>query len=196
MMRPTIRTGWLLPALLLLPLSALAHTGAGPVSGWLAGFSHPIGGLDHLLAMLAVGLWAGQLGGRARWVVPATFVGVMLLGGLLGMSGLPLPLVEGGILLSLLVLGGLIALAAKAPLSIGVLVVGVFALFHGHAHGTEMAPALGGLAYSAGFALATALLHLAGIAIAQGARRLDAGLVTRLAGGAVAASGVFLAVGG
>ncbi|MCX7784464.1 MAG: HupE/UreJ family protein [Meiothermus sp.] len=147
----------------------LAHTNQGETSGLVHGWMHPLGGLDHLLAMVAVGLWAAQLASagdrRALWGVPLAFVGVMALGGLLGMLGLELPLVETGILLSVFLLGGLVLFAARLPLGLSAVVVGVFALFHGHAHGAEMPPSASGLEYALGFVLATTMLHLIGIGV-------------------------------
>lgn len=181
-------------AIFLLPISALAHTGAGQSTGFSAGFIHPAGGADHLLAMLAVGLWAAQMGGRAAWAVPGAFVSMMVAGGVLGISGVHVPYIEAGILVSVLVLGVLIAGAFRLPLAISGILVGIFAVFHGHAHGAEMPIAVGAIAYSAGFALATALLHAAGILAGTGLRKLDIEKITRFAGGAIALGGIYLAV--
>jgi urease accessory protein len=193
--RPLKLRGALLGALYLVPLSALAHPGAGASSGFAAGFMHPFGGADHLLAMFAVGLWAAQQGGRALWAVPATFVAVMLLGAALGMiSGpVPVPLVEAGILTSVLVLGVLIATACRLPVAAGALLVGIFALFHGHAHGAEMPLSAAGIVYSAGFAVATAALHVAGVAAGIGAQHVRLRMLARVAGGAIAVGGLYLA---
>jgi urease accessory protein len=184
----------LIASLLVAPALAHAHTGAGPAHGFLHGVEHPIFGLDHLLAMLAVGLWAVQLGGRAIWAVPASFVGVMALGGLLGMSGFQFPMVETGILVSVLLLGLLVAFAVRIPVWASALLVGVFALFHGFAHGAEMPAEASGLAYAAGFALATALLHGVGIGFGLAVRNLRFAPVLRIAGGAVMVAGVVLAL--
>jgi urease accessory protein len=146
---------------LLAPMPALAHTGAGNVHGFLAGLAHPLGGLDHLAAMLAVGAWAGVLGGRARLGLPLGFLGAMAAGGLLGMAGAALPLVEAGILASIIVLGALIACWATLPMAAAVPLVALFGLLHGHAHGTEMAG--GALGYALGVLAATASLHAAGL---------------------------------
>lgn len=181
-------------AICLLPVSALAHTGAGQSAGFSAGFIHPAGGTDHLLAMLAVGLWAAQMGGRAAWAVPGAFVGMMLAGGVLGMSGVHVPYLEAGIMVSVLVLGVLIAGAFKLPLAISGMLAGIFAVFHGHAHGAEMPIAVGAVAYGAGFALTTALLHAAGILAGTGLRKLNIEKITRFAGGAIALGGIYLAV--
>jgi urease accessory protein len=178
----------------LLPGTVLAHTGVGPAAEFAAGFEHPIGGADHVLAMVAVGLWAAQLGGRARWIVPGAFVGTMLLAGALGIVGLALPLVESGILASVLVLGVLIAASLSVPVSAGALLVAAFAVFHGHAHGVEMPPALGGLAYSAGFAAATVLLHAWGVIAGVMLTALSLGTVARAAGSLIVVVGIYLAV--
>jgi urease accessory protein len=177
---------------LLLPTLAYAHVGVGPTSGWFAGLVHPITGLDHLAAMIGVGLWAAQRGGRALWLVPLTFVLVMSLGGLLGMAGLALPLVEPGIVASVLVLGVLIAAAVRLPLVASVLVVGLFALFHGHAHGAEMPDTVAGVAYGLGFIVTTACLHMLGIGLGLAAGRFGSAQMVRYAGGAIALLGVYL----
>ena len=173
---------------------AFAHVGIGSTASFAAGFAHPLSGLDHLTVMVAVGLWAALKGGRALWAWPAAFVCVMLLGGALGMLHVPLPFVEPGILASVVALGLLIALAVDAPVSAGVAVIALFALFHGHAHGAEVPENAGGLEYMAGFALATALLHAIGIAAALGLGLRYRNLV-RAAGGACALVGVALIVG-
>ena len=152
-------------ALLALSGAALAHTGAGAASSFAHGFVHPIGGLDHVLAMVAVGLYAALLGGRALWLVPATFVGVMAIGGALGHGGLALPYAEIGIALSVIVLGLAVALRISLPTLAAMALAGLFAIFHGHAHGAEMPQTISGHDYAAGFMLATALLHGVGIAL-------------------------------
>jgi urease accessory protein len=177
---------------------ALAHTGAGPTAGLAAGFVHPVLGLDHVLAMVAVGVMAAQLGGRALWAVPAAFVGMMLVGGLLGLSAAPVPFVELGIAGSVVVLGFVIALGRRLPLGAAMALVGALAVFHGHAHGTEMPATASAFAYGAGLALATALLHGAGIASGNGIARIGARLAPvalRVGGGLIAAAGVALAAG-
>ena len=133
------------------------HEGHDFTWDFSGGFAHPLSGWDHLLAMIAVGLWAAQLGGRARWLVPSAFVGVMALGAALGHAGLMFPGVEQGIAASVLVLGLLIATAVRLPVAAGMALVGLFAGFHGIAHGAEMPATAGGLSYGAGFILATAL---------------------------------------
>lgn len=181
-----------LAAALLTPALAHAHTGMGSTGGFAHGFSHPLGGLDHLCAMIAVGLWAAQMGGRAIWAVPLTFVSVMAFGGFLGMMQVQVPFVESGIVLSVLMLGVFIAAAARLPLAASVLIVGLFALCHGHAHGSEMPVAASGLAYALGFVGATALLHAVGIGLGVGIQKASQPLVVRLTGGAIALCGLFL----
>tara|TARA_Y100000813_G_scaffold185415_1_gene157272 strand:- start:242 stop:832 length:591 start_codon:yes stop_codon:yes gene_type:complete len=176
---------------------ALAHTGAGSVSGFAAGFGHPIGGLDHILAMVAVGVLAAQMGGRALWLVPAAFVAMMIAGGLAAVSGIALPMVEIGIVGSVVVLGAVIAFGRKMPVVLAMAVVGAMAVFHGHAHGTEMPVSASGLEYGLGFALATALLHAAGIGAALTAAQANAKiapLALRASGGAIALAGMALFV--
>jgi urease accessory protein len=189
------RVVWSAPLLLLFPALAQAHVGVGSTSGLAAGLVHPITGLDHLAAMIGVGLWAAQRGGRAMWLVPLAFVLVMSLGGALGMAGIAIPLVEPGIVASLLVIGVLVAAAVRLPLVASVLVVGLFALFHGHAHGAEMPETAAGLAYGAGFIVSTALLHLVGVGLGVAAGRYGTPRMVRYAGGAIALLGVYLCVG-
>ena len=153
-------------ATLLVPGTAMAHVGAGSTASFMAGFAHPYSGLDHIAVMIAVGLWAALKGGRALWLWPCVFVGVMLIGGALGMAQVPVPFVEPAILASVVVLGLLVALAADLPVWLGAAIVGVFAVFHGHAHGSEVAETVGGIEYIAGFALATASLHALGLGVA------------------------------
>ena len=190
-----IRVAAIATPLILAAGAAQAHVGAGPAGGFLAGLGHPVLGVDHLLAMIAVGLWAALLGGRATWLVPAAFVGVMALGFALAMMAVGLPVVEVAILASVVVLGGVVAARVRAPVALGMVVVAAFALFHGHAHGTEMPAAAVGLQYLAGFALATAALHGLGLAIGHLAGRFGDGLAVRAAGGTIAAAGVLLIVG-
>ena len=173
---------------------ALAHTGMEHAVSFASGFAHPWTGLDHMLAMVAVGLWAGLNGGRALWVWPAAFVGVMLAGGALGIAGVPVPLVEPGILASVIVLGLLVLAAARLPVALGAALVAMFALLHGHVHGAELPSGAAALTYAAGFALATALLHAVGLGIAYLGRSTGDKLVVRGAGAAVAAAGVALAI--
>lgn len=144
---------------------ALAHDASAVGGGFAAGFAHPFGGLDHVVAMVAVGLWGAFLGQPAVWLLPVVFPVVMAFGGVLGVAGVPIPSVEIGIALSAVVLGLMVAGAQRPPLWIAALVVGAFAIFHGHAHGTELPGQASVLAYSAGFVIATGLLHLAGLAL-------------------------------
>ncbi|WP_341897879.1 HupE/UreJ family protein [Ferrovibrio terrae] len=193
-----------LPAVVLasLALPALAHPGhpgGEPVAaGFAAGFTHPFGGFDHLMAMLAVGLWAIQQSGktpRALWLLPAAFVLPMGAGFALGLAGIALPGVEAGIALSVLILGLLVAFAVRPPLVAGMAVTALFALLHGHAHATEIGDASQALTYAGGMLLATAGLHGLGIAGAHLAQRLSLPLLTRSAGAAVALVGLVILVG-
>lgn len=181
---------------LVLPAVADAHTFGAHDAGFVHGFLHPVGGWDHLLAMVAVGLWAAQRGGAALWALPAAFVTAMIGGGLLGMAGIGLPAVELGIAGSVIVLGALIAAQSRLSLPVSLAAVALFALFHGHAHGAEMPEAAQPLLYGLGFALATALLHGAGVAVALSlrgfAREGKGGLVLRGLGAAIGLGGVAL----
>lgn len=175
-------------------LPAQAHVGVGLTSSFSAGFGHPLSGLDHVTVMIAVGLWAVQKGGRVVWAWPAAFVTVMLIGGAVGMTHVPVPFVEPAILASLVTLGLMVGLAIDLPVSAGVAIIAGFAFFHGHAHGTEIAAGAGGLEYTAGFAVATALLHGVGIAAAIAAGARFRGLV-RVVGAACVALGAGFAFG-
>jgi urease accessory protein len=179
--------------LMLVPSAALAHPAMGDAHGFVQGLAHPLGGLDHILAMVAVGVFAWQLGGRALWAVPATFVLVMALGGMLGIAGIGLPGVEIGIAASVIVLGAIVALRVNASVATAMGVVALFASFHGYAHGTEMPLAAESVPYALGFMLATALLHLAGIALGFAIGRAGESygrLGYRFAGGLVALAGI------
>jgi urease accessory protein len=180
-------------ALLLTPALAFAHPGHGD-NGLIAGISHPLGGLDHLLAMLAVGLWAAQQQGIARWALPCTFVGTLLIGGLLGFAGINLPALENGIAASVLALGLAVALAVRPPLAMAVGATALFALFHGVAHGLELPEMTSPWTYAAGFVAATAVLHAGGYALVRVLPQAAAPLV-RLAGAASAATGAWLLAG-
>jgi urease accessory protein len=182
--------------LLLLPAVAVAHPGHAGIGamGFVQGFSHPFTGADHILAMVAVGLWAAQLGGRALWIVPAAFISLMLVGGALGIAGMPMPFIQEGILVSILVLGVLIAGAFKFPVAVSGIIVGMFALFHGVAHGSEIPLASTAVTYSIGFALATALLHGTGLASGVVLQRFNIDKLSRLAGGVIALGGIYLAM--
>lgn len=174
---------------------ALAHTGHGDAHGFIAGFVHPAGGLDHVLAMVAVGLFAAHLGGRALWAVPAAFVALMAAGGALGINGVAVPFVETGIALSVVVFGLVLAMGLALPVGVAMGLVGFFAIFHGHAHGAELPAGASGAAYAAGFVLATAALHAVGVALGIGAGRLASSRAIRIGGGAMALAGVGLLAG-
>lgn len=180
--------------LCLLPSLAFAHVGFGETSGLLHGLTHPVTGLDHMLAMVAVGLWASQQGGRSLWAIPLSFVCAMIFGGILGVMGVGLPFVEPGIAASVLVLGLLVAFAVRMPLFACGLLVGVFAILHGHAHGTEMPETVAGLSYGIGFVLSTLMLHGLGILIGLYAKKIPVPHFLRYAGGAIACCGVFLMI--
>jgi urease accessory protein len=189
-----IQTAVATTALVLAASPAFAHVGIGSTTSFVAGFTHPLFGLDHVTVMITVGLWAALKGGRALWAWPAAFVCVMLVGGALGMAHVPVPFVEPGILASVVALGLLAAVAADLPIGVGAFIIGAFALFHGHAHGSEVPENAGGLEYVAGFALATAGLHAVGIGLALGLGPRFRGLV-RAAGALRAMIGLGLAVG-
>ncbi len=182
----------------IVPSVAWAHVGAGEASGFAHGFFHPVTGVDHVLAMVAVGMFAANLGGRALWAVPLTFVGVMAAGGALGIGGVAVPFVETGIAVSVIVLGAAVALRWKWPVVAAMALVGLFAIFHGHAHGAEMPADASGLDYAAGFMIATALLHVAGIGIGLGLTKGGQQYAPRLVqagGGAMAVAGVGILTG-
>lgn len=171
--------------------AAFAHVGPAEAGGLLTGLLHPLSGGDHVLAMLAVGLWGAQLGLPALWVLPVAFPLVMAMGGMLGFLGVPLPGVEIGIAASAIVLGAAVAFEVRPPLVIAALVVGCFAIFHGHAHGTELPPGQSALLYSLGFVIATGGLHALGIGIGTVHGRPWGRQLLRAAGAAVSAGGVF-----
>ena len=173
---------------------AAAHEGAAAIGGFVSGLAHPVFGPDHVAAMVAVGLWGAFLGMPAMWILPVVFPLVMALGGMLGILGVPMPQVETGIALSAIVLGLAVALAARPPLWVAAIVVGGFAVFHGHAHGAELPAATNALAYSIGFVAATGLLHLSGIAFGLAVRWQAGRIAVRFAGAGIATAGmVFLA---
>jgi urease accessory protein len=192
--RTALRLGALTLAGALLPTAALAHTGIGAAGGFAHGFWHPIGGLDHVLAMVAVGAFAVRLGGRALWLVPAAFVAMMAAGGFAGMERIQLPFVEIGIAVSVVVLGLSVAFQWKLPVAAASALVGLFATFHGHAHGSEMPVDASGLTYAVGFMLATASLHVAGIGVGLAVGRIGdrSRLALQASGGAMALAGVAL----
>lgn len=185
--------------LALVAAPAFAHVGVDSGAGFGTGFAHPFGGLDHMLAMVAVGLWAIQLAGkgntRALWLLPLSFVLPMALGFLGGYLGLALPGVELGIAVSVLALGLVVAFSFRPPLWVAMLFTTAAALFHGHAHGAEMPETAAALSFGAGMVAATALLHVGGIALARLAQRAALPVLTRVAGAGVAAAGLVLLVG-
>lgn len=175
---------------LLFPAHAFAHVERGQATGFITGLQHPWSGLDHVLAMIAVGLWGAQLGNPAMWLLPVTFPMVMALGGTLGLVGVRLPGVEIGIALSAIGLGAAVLFEARPRLGLAAVLVGFFAIFHGHAHGTELPAGANGLLYSIGFVVATGLLHATGIAIGLIHRWPAGRTALRWAGAAVALAGL------
>jgi urease accessory protein len=193
-MAKLIKPWGLLLITVLLPSLTLAHSGAGSSSGFAAGFMHPLGGLDHVAAMVAVGILGAFMGKPAIWVLPITFPIVMAFGGVLGVLGVPVPGIEMGIAISSIVLGIMILMGTKPPLPIAIAVVAAFAIFHGYAHGAELPNAANPVAYSVGFVISTGLLHLAGIAFGELIRIPNGIKIVRAAGGVIAAmGGYFLA---
>jgi urease accessory protein len=173
---------------------AFAHTGVGQTNSFASGVAHPLHGADHVLAMLAVGLWAVLAGGRAIWGWPMAFVATMLAGFAAATFGLQMPFVEPAIWSSIIILGLLVALAVEAPVWLGAAITGLFAFFHGHVHGTE-ATAVGLVPYAAGFALATVLIHAAGIGLGLFAERSSGKLALRAVGGLTVLGGIALIAG-
>ena len=176
---------------LVLAPSARAHVEGGQAVGFVTGLQHPWSGLDHVLAMIAVGLWGAQLGNPALWVSPVTFLMVMSLGAMMGLMGMPLPGIEIGIAVSAIILGGMVLGEVKPKLIIAAIMVGIFAIFHGHAHGTELPPGQSGLLYSMGFVIATGVLHGIGILIGLIHRWPAGKLALRFAGAFIAVMGIF-----
>jgi urease accessory protein len=195
MRKQTALTAAILAAVILAAGPALAHTAGNSAAGFGAGFVHPLTGLDHLLAMVSVGIWGAQLGAPAIWLLPVAFPLIMALGGALGVLGVPLPAGELLIALSVVVLGTLVASARKVPLAIALAIVAVFAVAHGHAHGVELPNSADALAFTVGFVLATGLLHLAGIAIGVLTRWQTGVVAVRACGVAVAVAGCFFVLG-
>src|SRR6056297_1129990 len=175
--------------MLFVALQVSAHTGEGINSGFASGFWHPIYGWDHVVAMVAVGLWGAFLGKPAIWILPIGFPLVMALGGALGVVGVPIPMIETGIALSGVVLGLLIAFAVKAPIWVAAVIVGLFAIFHGHAHGTELPEAFSPYGYAVGFVVGTGLLHMVGIGFGVLTRSEAGRIAVRGAGGVIALVG-------
>jgi urease accessory protein len=174
---------------------AEAHVGEGLIGGFASGFSHPLLGPDHIVAMVAVGMWGAFLGAPAIWLLPVVFPLVMAGGGVLGVLGVPMPAVETGIALSAVVLGLMVALAARPPLWVAAVIVGAFAVFHGYAHGAELPAAADPVAFSVGFVIATGLLHLLGIAIGLLVRWPAGRIAVRATGTAIALAGVVFLIG-
>lgn len=170
---------------------ASAHVAKGIQGGFESGFVHPVLGLDHLLAMLAVGLWGAQMGGRSVWTLPVTFPMIMAAGGLLGMMGVQLPHVETGIGISVLVLGVAIAAAWRAPEPVALLIIAVFAIFHGFAHGQELPNAVDPASYAIGFVVATGMIHVAGVGLGLAIKKLYDGALARALGAVIAAAGIY-----
>ena len=175
----------------LAPAIAFAHEETGQAAGFLAGLLHPVTGIDHVLAMISVGLWGAVLGPPAIWVLPVAFPLVMALGGLMGLLGIPLPGVEIGIALSAIVLGTMVLTEARPPIWLAALIVAVFAVFHGHAHGRELPEGTSALLYSLGFVIATGLLHAVGILLGAAYRWPAGRRGLRVAGAGVALAGIF-----
>jgi urease accessory protein len=190
---PTRAAATALP-LALLSSSAFAHaSGTAAGAGFVTGFLHPLGGLDHLLAMLAVGMWGAQLGNPAIWALPVAFPMVMAFGGVAGILGVPLPAVEIGVAISVVVLGAMIGLDRRPPLWGAALIVTFFAVFHGYAHGAELPGQTSAVAYSAGFVTATGLIHITGIGIGFVTKLPHGTLILRVGGSAIAVTGLLLA---
>ena len=179
----------------LIAAQASAHTGEGINTGFASGFWHPILGWDHVVAMVAVGMWGAFLGAPAIWILPVVFPLVMAFGGALGIIGVPLPMVETGIALSGVVLGLLVAFAVRAPIWVAAVIVGLFAIFHGHAHGVELPEAFSAYGYAVGFVIGTGLLHLAGIGLGFLTKTPAGTMAVRAAGGVVAMVGAAFLVG-
>ena len=178
-------------ALAVVPATTLAHQETGQAAGFLAGLAHPVSGIDHVLAMIAVGLWGAVLGPPAIWVLPVAFPLVMAVGGLMGLLGFPLPGVEVGIAVSAIVLGAMVLAEVRPPLWLAAVIVAFFAIFHGHAHGRELPDGTSALLYSLGFVVATGLLHAVGILLGAAHRWAGGRRVVQAAGGGVALAGLF-----
>jgi urease accessory protein len=189
--RPLVVTTALIVVILSWPLAAWAHVESAQAGGFLSGLSHPVSGLDHVVAMIAVGLWGAQLGMPALWILPVAFPILMAIGGMLGLIGAPLPGVEVGIALSAVVLGALVLGRVRLPLALAVAVVAFFAVFHGHAHGTELQAGQDALLYSLGFVIATGLLHAVGIGIGSIQRWGPGRQALQGAGALVMAAGLY-----
>jgi urease accessory protein len=189
--RAFLRCVWALALVMQFSQVAEGHLRKGEASGFLSGVHHPISGLDHVLAMIAVGLWGAQLGAPAIWVLPVAFPMVMALGGMMGLLGIPLPGTEYGIAASMILLGGVVLFELKPPLWVAAVLVSFFAIFHGHAHGTELPPGQDGLLYSMGFVCATGCLHGIGVSIGLVHRWTWGQMFLRLSGGFISAMGMY-----
>jgi urease accessory protein len=187
----TLKRSRLALPMMVAAMPAFAHTGLHGASGFGAGFLHPLGGLDHTLTMLAVGLFAALLGGRAFWVVPVSFVCMMLVGGAMGLMGIEIPAVEVGIAASVVVLGAVLAVGSRCLISVAMALTGMFAVFHGYAHGAEMPAGAAAALYSLGFASATVFLHGAGLAIGLA---LGHRWMIRMAGAFISVAGLVLSL--
>jgi urease accessory protein len=192
---PNILALGILLVAVLWPLGAWAHVGSGEAGGFLTGVQHPVSGFDHVLAMMAVGLWGAQLGAPALWILPVVFPMMMAMGGMLGLMGIPIPGVEVGIAVSAIVLGFMVLTEARLKIQLAMAIVAFFAIFHGHAHGTELPAGQSGLLYSIGFVAATGCLHGAGITVGLIHRWPAGRLVLRGAGSLVCAAGIYFLVG-
>ena len=192
---PVSRIPYLASRILILivlwPASAFAHVAQGEAYGLLTGFLHPLSGPDHMLAMVAVGLWGAQLGAPAIWVLPVAFPLVMAMGAMLGFVGMAIPGIEYGIAASAILLGGAVAFEVRPPIVVAGLLIGVFAIFHGHAHGTELPPGQSALHFSMGFVIATGCLHALGIGVGTVHRWTWGQKLLRAAGALVTIGGCF-----
>ena len=177
--------------LMLVPTLVLAHQEAGQVTGFVSGLEHPISGMDHVVAMIAVGLWGAVLGPPAIWVLPVAFPMMMAFGGFMGLLGIPVPSIEIGIAVSAIVLGAMVLIQARPPLWVAAILVAIFAIFHGYAHGRELPAGANALLYSLGFVVATGLLHLVGILLGEAHRWALGRQIVRAAGGGIAVAGLF-----
>ncbi|MGS4883973.1 HupE/UreJ family protein [Roseibium sp. MB-4] len=193
--RATVSSSVFVLVSLALAVPALAHTGHGYGGGFISGFAHPILGWDHVAAMVAVGLWGAFLGAPSIWILPIVFPLVMAFGAVLGILGVPIPAVETGIALSAVVLGLMIALAVRAPIWVSAVLVGLFAIFHGYAHGTELPASANVFAYAIGFVLATGMLHMIGIAFGLLVKWPAGRIAVRSAGGVISLAGVAFLMG-
>jgi urease accessory protein len=182
----------LVVSMMVAAMPALAHTGSHAASGFGNGFAHPFGGLDHTLAMVAVGLFAAVLGGRALWALPATFASIMLIGGVMGFIGIEIPAVEAGIALSVVIFGAALAARIRCRISVAMMLTGIFAIFHGYAHGAEMPMEAAAAHYCLGFVSATVLLH--GVGLAIGIVLSHRQMIHRWAGAGISIAGVALSL--